>query len=105
MCYFSNCTADSKYTTKNFEEMQKAIHAEQNKAAITFPVRACYLLNEDDPIPELLKAPNRTLTIWSHKDDKISQEGANTLSKKIRTIGLDKVYVDVPDDLRKKLHL
>jgi hypothetical protein len=95
-----------KYTAEQINQMVKAI--QDNKVAnqsVTYPVRALYAANDDDTLKSLLdqtKANNPTLTIWSSEGDKVD---ASKLSKFIKNIGLDKVFVDVPLALRQQLNL
>lgn len=72
---------------------------------VTYPVRAGLAANDIDAIKTLLKSTtftNATLTIWSSEGDSVD---AAQLSKLIKEVGVDKVYVDVPKDLRSKLNL
>ncbi|KAK0072439.1 hypothetical protein PV325_011368 [Microctonus aethiopoides] len=72
---------------------------------VTYPVRAGIAANSFSLWSELLKNTtknNSTLTIWSHELDNVD---ADKLSKLIRDIGVDKVYVDVPDNLWEKLNI
>lgn len=72
---------------------------------ITYPVRAGLAANDIDAIKTLLKNTtftNATLTIWSSEGDSVD---AAKLSKLIKDVGLGRVYVDVPEDLKSKLEL
>lgn len=73
---------------------------------ITYPVRAGLAANSMKVIKSLMEnssfISNVTLTIWSSEGDKVD---AQTLSTLIRDIGVEKVYVDVPQDLMNKLYL
>lgn len=73
---------------------------------ITYPVRAGLAANSMKVIKSLMEnssfLSNVTLTIWSSEGDKVDTE---TLSTLIRNIGVEKVYVDVPQDLMNKLYL
>jgi len=72
---------------------------------VTYPVRAGLAANAIDDIQALLKNTtftNATLPIWSSEGDSV--DVAN-LSKLIKEVGVDKVYLDVPKDLRSKLNL
>lgn len=72
---------------------------------VTYPVRAGLVANDIDAVKALLKNTtftNATLTIWSSEGDSVD---AAQLSKLIREVGVDKVYVDVPKSLRNELDL
>jgi hypothetical protein len=82
-------------------------HVEESKTnqSVTYPVRACYAANDVDVLKTLLsstKANNPTLTVWSSEGDKVD---AAKLSHLIKTIGVNKVYVDVPAELWQQLNL
>jgi len=78
------------------------------KLPVTYPVRAGLATNDIDGMKALLKnttsitGGNATLTIWSLKDDYVD---VAKLSKLIKELGTDKVYLDVPEDLRNQLNL
>lgn len=72
---------------------------------VTYPVRAGFVANDIAAVKALLQNTtfaNPTLTIWSSEGDSVD---AVQLSKLIKEVGVDKVYVDVPKDLRSKLNL
>lgn len=72
---------------------------------ITYPVRAGLASNDIDIIKTLLKNTtfsNATLTVWSSEGDPVN---VVQLSKLIQDVGVDKVYVDVPQDLKNQLNL
>lgn len=72
---------------------------------VTYPVRAGLAANDIDVIKSLLNNTTftrATLTIWSSEDDPVD---AVKLSKLIEDVGVDRVYVDVPEDLKNRLNL
>ena len=95
-----------QYSTSHTNEMVKELNKPSH--SVTFPVRACYVANDEkdsDILGKLLEATkgqNSTLTIWSAKDDVVN---ATKLSEVIKRIGLDKIYLDVPMELRQQLDL
>ncbi|XP_053980436.1 protein FAM151B isoform X1 [Hylaeus volcanicus] len=92
------------YTQKQIESMTNVLKEENVTQPITYPVRAGLVANDIDAIESLMKQSqnNATLTIWSSDGDLVNAERLSTL---IKRIGTDKVYVDVPDDLKKRLDL
>lgn len=95
--------APAIYTEEQIQEMLDTIKQNGVSQTITFPVRAGIAAESDLEMKKLLKGvPNSTLTIWSSVGDAVNVEKLRNL---IRNAGLDKVYIDVPEDLRNKLHL
>lgn len=95
------------YTEKHIDEMIETIDRNQineTKHNITFPVRAGIAAQSEQPLKKLLdhvsKTNNATLTIWSSPNDAVN---ATELRKLIDTFGVDRVYVDVSDNLLKEL--
>ncbi|KAM0735719.1 Protein FAM151B [Formica fusca] len=91
------------YSLKQIQTMVDTLKESQVTQSVTYPVRAGLVANNIDAIKTLLKNTtftNATLTIWSSDGDSVN---AAELSKLIRDVGVDKVYVDVPEDLKNKL--
>lgn len=78
----------------------------QTKSPITFPVRAGIAAQSKFTLQNLMEEFNETnavtLTIWSSEGDAVNVEQLRDL---ILSVGVDKVYVDVPKDLEDQLHL
>ncbi|XP_023248514.1 protein FAM151A isoform X2 [Copidosoma floridanum] len=98
----ANTTAN--YTSEQINEMLKLVTSRKNtNQSITYPVRAIFAANDKDGFKRLLNnTAMHTLTIWSLEGDVVN---ATLLSKVIKNIGLDKVYLDVPATLYQKLDL
>lgn len=97
------------YTIKQIHEMVEAI--ETNKLnetghLITFPVRAGITANSGPELKSLYHAINKTnsvtFTIWSSKNDYVD---SGKLENFICSFGTDKIYLDVPEELERQLHL
>lgn len=107
----SNFT-DGNYTKDQVDNMVSAIrrnHPNIENHPITFPVRAGIAAQSEAILHELVATvkemhPNKnvTLTIWSSPEDSIK---IDSLRKLILSFGLDRVYLDVPKDVEKKLNL
>lgn len=70
---------------------------------VTFPVRAGIAAESRSQMIKLIASVAKsTLTIWSSAGDAVN---VPNLRNVIREVGVDKVYVDVPAELRNKLHL
>lgn len=85
--------------------MIETLKSSDARQSVTYPVRAGLVANNLEEMRKLLRdsdANKPTLTIWSSQYDEVD---ADKLSILITSIGVDKVYVDVPEDLRKRLHL
>lgn len=104
---------DGKYTPEQINQMIDAINqngANSTEHPITFPVRAGIAANSQDTLTDLLVRTNQnrtdsnfaTLTIWSSPDDYVN---VPLLRQLIVSIGYDRIYVDVPDDLKSQLEL
>ncbi|XP_058826271.1 protein FAM151B isoform X2 [Topomyia yanbarensis] len=106
---WSNDDAEGQYTDANIQEMIKTIKMNGIDIAgndITFPIRAGIAANSLKEMINLYCALNNTnsvtFTIWSSADDAVN---VDKLRELIFTMGLDKMYVDVPDQLEKQLNL
>ncbi|XP_018406885.1 PREDICTED: protein FAM151B isoform X2 [Cyphomyrmex costatus] len=97
---------EGRYSENQIKEMVKIVTDSGINLPITYPVRAVFAVNNTDSMKELLKnttsTGGATLTIWSSEGDYVD---AANLSKLIKEVGLNKVYVDVPTDLRNQLNL
>lgn len=92
-----------KYEMHHIEEMLNVIKSEGVTQNITFPVRAGMAAISFEEITNLTNSlPNSTLTIWSSVMDFVDVEKLRQL---IFFIGLDRVYIDVPQELKDMLHL
>ncbi|XP_070150460.1 protein FAM151B isoform X2 [Polyergus mexicanus] len=94
---------EGRYSLKQIQTMVDTLKENKVTQPVTYPVRAGLVANNIDVIKTLLKNTtftNATLTIWSSDGDTVN---ATELSKLIRDVGIDKVYVDVPEDLKNKL--
>ncbi|KAJ8669648.1 hypothetical protein QAD02_000907 [Eretmocerus hayati] len=96
----------ANYTQVHLDQMKKTLDdAKLMNTSVTFAVRACYAANTIDGLKNLLTQTSNhssTLTIWSSQGDKVN---VTNLNKLIKTVGVAKIYVDVPEDLRKQLDL
>lgn len=93
----------SSYTNEQIQEMLDTIKENHVTQNITFPVRAGIAAESLDGMKKLIdNTVNSTLTIWSSGGDPVNVENLRHL---IFEIGLNKVYVDVPDYLKNELHL
>lgn len=96
---------EGRYNSTQIQTMIDALTENKVTQPVTYPVRAGLAANDIDAIKALLKNTtftNATLTIWSSEGDSVD---AAKLSKLIRDVGVDKVYVDVPEALKSKLEL
>ncbi|XP_043512148.1 protein FAM151B isoform X1 [Frieseomelitta varia] len=95
---------EARYTEKQIQEMIDTVKRQKITQPITYPVRAGLAANDIQVIKSLLEKSsemkNATLTVWSSEGDKVDPE---KLSQLIREVGVNKVFVDVPQDLLNKL--
>ncbi|XP_055916717.1 protein FAM151B [Eupeodes corollae] len=97
------------YTDTQIEEMVDSIkknNITDSQLPITFPVRAGIAASSDIQLHWLLRAVNdtnkSTLTIWSSANDYVD---IKKLRKLIFDFGLDRVYLDVPEEVSSQLNL
>ncbi|XP_072749952.1 protein FAM151B isoform X1 [Anoplolepis gracilipes] len=96
---------EGRYSSQQIQTMIDTLKENQVSQPVTYPVRAGLVAHDIDVIKALLKNTtftNATLTIWSSEGDSVD---AAKLSQLIRDVGVDKVYVDVPESLKSKLVL
>lgn len=100
---------DGAYTQAQCDDMLKAINDNNVTSTgqpITFPVRAGIAANSAQQLHSLVAAVNETnestLTIWSSAGDYVD---VTLLRKLIFSFGLDRVYLDVPEELASQLDL
>ncbi|XP_011702125.1 PREDICTED: protein FAM151B isoform X2 [Wasmannia auropunctata] len=92
-----------RYSAEQLKKMVDTVAESRVTQPVTYPVRAGLAVNDIDAMKALLKnTKNATLTIWSAEGDSVDPA---KLSKLIKEVDIDKVYVDVPNDLRSKLNL
>lgn len=95
--------SNGTYSEANIKEMINVINDNNVTQSITFPVRGGLAAQSFKEILKLIEKINgSTLTIWSSANDPVNVED---LRKLIFASGLDRTYIDVPEDLRKELHL
>lgn len=109
---WSENLSNATYTKENVEAMIKVItdtKIHNMSHPITFPIRAVYAASSKESLDHLYNEVKKingdaatTLTIWSGKDDKVD---AKALQEFIKGFGIDKVYVDVPIELRNNMNL
>ncbi|KQS70724.1 protein FAM151B [Drosophila erecta] len=100
---------DGEYTQDQCDAMLESLTANNvlsTGQGITFPVRAGIAANSEDQLHRLVAAVNETnnstLTVWSSAGDYVDVE---KLRKLIWSFGLDRVYLDVPEELAAQLEL
>lgn len=97
--------SEGRYSMKQLKKMIEIVTENHINLPVTYPVRAALVTNDIDGMKALLKnttsTGGATLTIWSSKDDNVD---VAKLSKLIKELGTDKIYLDVPEDLRKQLN-
>lgn len=98
------------YEKDHIDAMTKAIEDSKIPVGypITFPVRAAVAAESKETLHNLFDAVSKdrkvTLTIWSGSDD-TDKVDTDKLQDVINSFGVNKVYVDVPADLEKKINL
>ncbi|XP_020799125.1 protein FAM151B [Drosophila serrata] len=100
---------DGEYTEEHCEGMLETLSANNvlsTGQSITFPVRAGIAANSEEQLHRLVAAVNETnessLTIWSSAGDYVD---VAKLRKLIFGFGVERVYLDVPEELASQLNL
>lgn len=97
---------NGSYTEAQINLMIQTIKTNNITNDITFPVRAGIAAQSLPQLENLLKTfnttNNATLTIWSSVNDFVN---ITQLEKLIKTIGVNKVYLDVPVEVSSKMNL
>lgn len=104
-----------EYSSSNIEDMGEVIknttliNVNSKAVDVNFPIRAIYALKNQDILHNFYYSVKRnnprstiTYTVWSEKADTID---AAKLQKFIKYYGVENIYIDLPNDLRKKLNL
>lgn len=103
-------TPNSVYTEAHTNAMADVI--KNNKLdkipdlAINLPIRAAFAVKSRKVLKELYENVKKTkpitYTVWSKNEDKVN---ATELQQFINSYGVENIYIDLPDELRKKLNL
>ncbi|CAH1099567.1 unnamed protein product [Psylliodes chrysocephalus] len=97
----TNISGGYGYENDDIKAMKKAIGDNHIKNTLNFHVRASLAANSNPQFKSLLQETD-TLTIFSGSDDTVD---VKKLKATILDIGVDKVFLDVPNDLEEKLRL
>ncbi|KAJ8931197.1 hypothetical protein NQ314_015920 [Rhamnusium bicolor] len=97
----SNLTGS--YTTDHINSMLSVIRQNNVTQNITFPVRAGLAAESAPQMKTLLtNVTGSTLTLWSSEGDNVNVTKLRSL---IGEIGIEKIYIDVLESLRRQLRL
>ncbi|XP_015108950.1 protein FAM151B [Diachasma alloeum] len=93
------------YTKEHIMNMIDTLSRNNISQTVTFPVRAALAANDIVVMQDLVKKTNNyksTLTVWSANADFVDSQNVSTL---IKTVEVEKTYVDVPESVWKDLSL
>lgn len=94
---------NASYTSSHIDAMLNVLKEHKVNQPLTFPVRAGIAAESIDQLQRLLDGVSEsTLTIWSHPGDSVD---VAHLEKLIEAAGLERVFLDVPEELTKQLRL
>ncbi|XP_075974437.1 protein FAM151B isoform X3 [Anticarsia gemmatalis] len=102
--YGGNLT-EGEYSGEQIGTMLRMINEHHINQTVTFPVRAGLAANSQPVILDLLRETsslNSSMTVWSSEGDHVEVDRLRAL---ILTVGLERTYLDVPQELAAKLHL
>lgn len=102
--------SSASYTPDHTNAMIKAIEENDVNGSghpITFPIRAIFAAKSDDTLRHLYEHVSKnndetTFTIWTGAGDSVNAKELETF---VKSFGVDKVYLDVPDELRNGMNL
>jgi len=96
-------SCEGNYTDQDYRKILDLNNKYQIGAPITVPLRACLLArSKKETVGYFDQAEaSTTITVWSGGDDEVDVDG---LVDVINTIGKNRVYVDVPDELKTQLN-
>lgn len=95
---------NGSYTDAQIVRMLDTVRESGVQNVITFPVRAGLAANSLTQMTELLRSTGlqSTLTVWSSQGDYVDIAKLRAL---ILDAGLDRIYLDVPEEVSSQLHL
>ncbi|CAB3238788.1 unnamed protein product [Arctia plantaginis] len=102
---YGGSITEGEYSGEQIGTMLRMINEHRINQTVTFPVRAGLAANSQPVILDLLRETsslNCSMTVWSSEGDHVE---VNRLRALILTVGLERTYLDVPQDLAAKLHL
>ncbi|XP_059055529.1 protein FAM151A [Achroia grisella] len=102
--YGGNIT-EGEYNRDQIGAMLRQLHENHINQTVTFPVRAGLASNSQPVVLDLLRETaylNSSITVWSSEGDVVEVDRLKAL---LLTVGLERTYLDVPQDLASKLHL
>ncbi|XP_078036938.1 protein FAM151B [Augochlora pura] len=91
----------ASYSNEDIDAMSKTVAEHDLKQQITYAVRAALAENSHEQMVKLVNNTG-TLTIWTAEKDNVN---TTKLSELIQKIGIDKIYLDLPDTIKTKLNL
>lgn len=92
-----------QYSDQNINQMLDVLNQHNPKNRITFSVRAGLAEMRINTMKTLVrKRKDFTLTIWSMDDDYVKIKYLRSL---ISSIGVDRVFIDLPDNIKSQLKL
>ncbi|CAH2077136.1 unnamed protein product, partial [Iphiclides podalirius] len=101
---YGGAIAEGEYSRDQIGTMLRLVNEHVNQT-VTFPVRAGLASNSQPVLLDLLRETaslNSSMTVWSSEGDAVEVDRLRAL---ILTVGLERTYLDVPQELAAKLHL
>ncbi|KAI5633914.1 hypothetical protein NE865_13376 [Phthorimaea operculella] len=96
---------EGEYSRDQIGTMLRMITESKINQTVTFPVRAGLACNSQPVILDLLRETtylNSSITVWSSEGDQVETDRLRAL---ILTVGLERVYLDIPPELAGRTHL
>ncbi|CAK1540785.1 unnamed protein product [Leptosia nina] len=102
--YGGNIT-EGEYSRDQIGSMLRMLNEHHINQTVTFPVRAGLASNSQPVILDLLRETgylNSSITVWSSEGDAVEVDRLRAL---LLTVGLERTYLDVPQELAARLRL
>lgn len=94
---------NASYTASHIDAMLNILQEYKVSQPVTFPVRAGIAAESIQQMQRLVDSvSDSTLTMWSHATDPVD---VGHLESLIETVGLERVFLDVPEELLMQLRL
>ncbi|KAJ0175852.1 hypothetical protein K1T71_009011 [Dendrolimus kikuchii] len=102
--YGGNIT-EGEYSREQIGTMLRKVNEHKINQTVTFPVRAGLASNSQPVLLDLLRETlslNSSVTVWSSEGDVVEVDRLKAL---LLTVGLERTYLDVPQELAGRIHL
>ncbi|CAH3869576.1 protein FAM151A isoform X1 [Pieris brassicae] len=103
--HYGGNNTEGEYSRDQIGSMIRLLNENHVNQTVTFPVRAGLASNSQPVILDLLRETaylNSSITVWSSEGDSVEVDRLRAL---LLTVGLERTYLDVPQELAARLRL